>query len=233
MQITSAAVEVRGLSKSLGGKLVLRGVDLDIMAGDCVALIGDNGAGKTTLLRCLAGSDRPTAGEVRWFGLPVRSSVGQRRLVGATAHQSRLYSHLTLRENLVFAARMCSVAAPSQHIDDWLRQIGLFSFADRQARDVSKGIRQRAALARVLVHNPPILLLDEPFSGLDAAGCEWFMTELMRRLNDGHAICFSTHDRRQARKLAGRTLTLQGGMLHEMRPNVALRTAEERASRAA
>jgi heme exporter protein A len=208
-----SAIQARQLSKSLGGQMVLREIDLQIAAGEFVALMGDNGSGKTTLLRCLAAIARPTAGEVRWFGQPAAAQPDQRRLIGMVAHESRLYAHLTLRENLIFAARMCAVSAPAQRADGLLEQIGLRSLADRQVRQISKGMRQRLALARALIHDPPILLLDEPFSGLDAAGRDWLAGVLREQRASGCAVCCVTHDEEQTRQLADRTLILRDGSL--------------------
>ncbi len=208
-----SAIQCRRLSKSLGGRLVLRGIDLEIASGQCVALTGSNGAGKTTLLRCLAGRARPTQGEVRWFGRRAGADPRQRQRVGMAAHDSRLYGHLTLRENLLFAARMCAVAAAARRAESLLEQTGLRPWADRQAREISKGMRQRLALARALIHDPPIVLLDEPFSGLDAAGRQWLAALLGEQRQAGRTICFATHDETQTRQLADRLLVLQAGTL--------------------
>lgn len=207
------AIQAHGLSKSLGGRTVLREIDLDISAGEFVALTGENGSGKTTLLRCLAGIARPSAGEVHWFGQPTANQPNQRRLVGMVAHESRFYAHLTLRENLLFAARMCQVAAPVQRVGAWLDQTGLRAFADRQTRQVSRGMRQRLAIARALIHAPQILLLDEPFSGLDAAACDWLGSLLREQRERGCAICLATHVERLTRQLVDRTISLQNGSL--------------------
>jgi heme exporter protein A len=213
MMNQSIAIQTLRLSKSLGGRKVLREIDLEIATGECVALTGSNGAGKTTLLRCLAAIARPTTGEVRWFGQPAAASPDQRRLVGLVAHESRLYAHLTLRENLLFAARMCAVTEPVRRGDRLLEQIGLRSLADRQVRQISQGMRQRLALARALIHDPPILLLDEPFSGLDAASRDWLVGLLHEQRSAGRAICFATHNEEHSRQLAARTLILRRGSL--------------------
>ena len=209
----SNAIQTRRLSKNLGGRMVLREIDLEVSAAECVALTGSNGAGKTTLLRCLAAIARPTTGEVFWFGRRAAENSDQRKLVGMVAHESRLYAHLTLRENLIFAARMCEVILPVQRADTLLEQIGLRALANHQVRQISRGMRQRLALARSLIHDPPILLLDEPFSGLDTMSREWLVQLLHEQRERGRAVCFATHELGQAQQLADRTLTLRDGLL--------------------
>ncbi|MCA9139403.1 MAG: heme ABC exporter ATP-binding protein CcmA [Planctomycetales bacterium] len=190
---SNIAIQTHQLSKTIGTRRVLREIDWSIAKGECVALLGDNGAGKTTLLRCLAGSLQPTAGQVRWFGQAVSSDVRQRRIIGMVAHESRLYQPLTVRENLLFAARMHSLSDPMKRCDEVLDRVELGFCADRPTREISKGMCQRLSLARALIHDPPILLLDEPFSGLDSAGCDWLLDMLRDRRSEGRAICFSTH----------------------------------------
>lgn len=210
---TEIAIQVRGLSKEFANRSVLRQVDLDVPAGQSLGLTGANGAGKTTLLRCLASLVRPTRGEVYWFGQRATTAPTQRRLIGMVAHEHRLYPQLTLRENVVFAARMCSVAEPARQADQWLERVGLLASAEDLPGQVSKGMRQRVSLARALVHNPPILLLDEPFSGLDRQGTQW-LTELLLDLRAaGRTICFASHDDGQTQRLADLTLELRSGRL--------------------
>ncbi len=213
MSNQSSAIQTLRLSKHFGGRRVLREIDLEIATGECVALTGSNGSGKTTLLRCLAAVARPTTGEVHWFGRPAAASPDQRRVVGLVAHENRLYAHLTVRENLIFAARMCAVIEPARRCDKLLEQTSLRSLADRQVRQISQGMRQRLALARSLIHDPPIVLLDEPFSGLDAASRDWLVGLLHELRADGHAICFSTHNEEDSQRLADRTWILRDGSL--------------------
>lgn len=215
----------RQLTRSMNGQPVLDRAELAIGPAELVALVGTNGAGKTTLLRCLAGRLRPTAGEVLWFGLSPAGRPDRHRLIGFAAHESFLYPELTASENLLFAARMYGLTQPRQRVGEMLAKTGLTRLAGRVAGRLSQGLRQRLSLARALVHDPPIVLLDEPFAGLDAAGHVWLEEFLVELRNRGRAIIFSTHDDRRCRWLADRVLDLHAGRLHVK----AERTAHARA----
>jgi heme ABC exporter ATP-binding subunit CcmA len=204
------------LSKAFGGRIVLDAVDLQIGAGECVALTGANGAGKTTLLGCLASLLRPDGGEVRWFGRLAGRDATLHHRIGLLAHDSGFYSHLTLRENLLFAARMGGIGGPRHHADRWLDMAGLTPHADVLPTRISRGMRQRLAVARALIHNPPLLLLDEPFTALDAAGAEWLLRLLIDLRDRGHTICFVTHEQEKIRRLAQRVVELRGGRVYDV-----------------
>jgi heme exporter protein A len=194
---------------------VLREVDLAVAEGQLVAITGANGAGKTTLLRCLGGLTRPAGGEVRWLGRLASADPSAKRLVGMASHESFVYPHLTARENLVFAARMYDLTDPDLHAGQWLRAVGLDGHADRLSAQFSKGMRQRLALARALMHQPRIVLLDEPFAGLDAEAADW-LVNLLGELRAGCCtVCFATHDRQRAETLADRIVRLESGRLVE------------------
>jgi len=216
MREPSIAIQAKRLSKVLGGRLVLGQIELEVAAGESVALMGANGAGKTTLLGLLASVLRPTTGEVRWFGRPATADAAARRRIAMVAHESRLYPHLTLRENLVFAARMCGVGRPARRADQWLQDIGLQLHGDRLPARLSRGMRQRVAVARALVHDPSIVLLDEPFCGLDAEGSDWLVRLLSELRNRRRTLCFAVHDEEKAQRLADRVLRLQSGRLEEL-----------------
>ncbi len=215
MPVNTPAIRATRLSKLFGTRAVLSRLDLEVAEGESVALTGANGAGKTTLLCCLASILRPTEGRIEWFGRSTVSHPDAKRLIGVVAHESFLYPHLTLRENLVFAARMYDVGKPGDRADHLLREISLYAHAHRFPTQISKGMRQRLAIARALVHDPPILLLDEPFSGLDTAGADWLMGLLEDLHHRGRTVCFAMHDEARVRRLADRVLHLESGRAWE------------------
>ncbi len=230
MAETRIAIQTRSLFRVLGGRLVLREVDLDVAEGESVALTGVNGAGKTTLLRCLASVLRPSKGEVRWFGRPAGADPEARRMIAMVGHESFLYPHLTLRENLIFAARMCDVRQPARRADQLLQSTGLYPHAHRLPTRISRGMRQRVAVARALVHEPRVLLLDEPFSGLDAEGAEWLLDLLLRLRDQQRTFCFAIHNEQMVGRLVDRVLRLRWGRLEELEPDGHLGLAEHPAS---
>ncbi len=215
MAARSIAIETERLSKVFGHRVVLREIDLEVAEGESVAITGANGAGKTTLLRCLASVLRPSAGEVRWFGRSAGAGPTSRRLVGMVAHESLLYPHLTLQENLIFAARMCDVSEPARQADAWLESTGLGPHAARFPTRISRGMRQRLSVARALIHDPPIVLLDEPFCSLDAEGTEQLLRLLMDLRSRRRTICFVSHDPLTMRRLADRVVELESGSVRE------------------
>jgi heme exporter protein A len=165
---TEPAIELRGLRRDYGELPVLLGVSLEVAVGQTLAVIGPNGAGKTTLLRILATLLRPTAGEARVLGAALpREAWRIRGRVGFLGHESLLYRDLTVRENLRFNARLHGLATAEEEIADVLRAAGLTRRADDLVRELSAGIVQRAAICRAVLHQPDLLLLDEPLSHLD------------------------------------------------------------------
>ena len=162
-----AALAARGLRRSFGRATVLHDLDLELAPGEALAVAGPNGAGKTTLLRLLAGLLRPTSGEVMILGRPLRDGPDVRRAVGFLSHQSLLYDDLTLQENLAFAARLYGIERPLEAARHALEAAGLGDRAGESPARLSRGLLQRAALARALIHQPRVLLLDEPFTALD------------------------------------------------------------------
>ncbi len=212
MPLTPVVAE--GLRRTFAGVTVLAGVDLVVEGGECVALLGANGAGKTTLLRVLATLLRPSGGRLRLFGedASLRPAAALRR-IGYVGHESACYGDLTAVENLAFYAELYGVGDAGRRIDDLIEWTELGRFAHRPVRTFSRGMMQRVALARALLHRPELLLLDEPFTGLDphaTATLEALLIELRRA---GHAILLSTHDVPRAAALASRVVMLHRGRI--------------------
>ena len=175
-------------------------------------MLGPNGAGKTTLLRLLAGLMRPSGGEVHVLGGPLTGTSDPRRsAIGFLSHQSLLYDDLTLEENLVFAARLHGVARPREAAVNALSAAGLAERSAELPKRLSRGLLQRIGIARTLLHSPRILLLDEPFTGLDAIASERLRTDLGMRLREGAGAVVVTHHPSEIWDLATRVAVLIEG----------------------
>jgi len=208
----SPLLEARGLQRSFGRVRILRGLDLTIREGEALAVVGPNGAGKTTLLRILAGLMRPTTGQIRVLGQPLEQGSAQtRRAIGLLSHQSLLYDDLTLLENLTFAARLYGLDRPREVAETALAQAGLGDRADELPRRLSRGLVQRAAIARAVLHRPKVLLLDEPFTSLDAAAADRLRADLRTRLAEGLGVVLVTHLLTEVWELASRVAVLVNG----------------------
>lgn len=208
-----SGIEVVGLRKSFGPVSVLRGVDLEVLPGERVLLVGPNGSGKTTLLKVLATLLRPTAGYARMAGFdPVHQADMVRWCVGLVSHQTFLYGELTVSENLAFYARMYGVE-DSDRCRELVSQVGLSDRADKQTRTLSRGMQQRLALARVVLHRPPVLLLDEPDNGLDQQGVAMLDGMLRDSAESGCAILFTSHNLRRGLDMASRVAVLSKGRI--------------------
>jgi heme exporter protein A len=192
-------------------RVVLRGVTLALRRGERVAILGANGAGKTTLLRVAAGLARPRSGSVVWFGGQSHHAAVRHR-IGFVGHDSLLYDGMTVRENLRFFAALYGM--PSSRIDSVAAATGLDSLLSRRVQVLSRGQRQRANLARALVHEPELLVLDEPQVGLDA-GARAQLTALMDLDRDRRAVLFATHDAADVATLADRTVVVAEGRVGE------------------
>ena len=205
------SLEACQLTRRLNGRLILSGLDLRVAAGEIVAIRGCNGAGKTTLLRCLAGLLRPSAGEVRWLGAVAASCVASRRLVGFAAHECGVYSELSVRDNLLFAARMLGINDSTQSVSRAMEDSGLARRAGQAAGQLSKGLQRRLSIARALLHEPKIAILDEPFSSLDEDGRAWLEEKLLWLKARSCAICLTGHDAAQTARMADVELELRDG----------------------
>jgi len=203
---TPAAVppllEACGLERRFGAARALRGVSLSVNPGECHLVVGPNGAGKSTLLRLLAGLARPSAGRVTIEGAPLAGDPARRRLIGLLSHQSHLYDDLSAAENLAFAARLYGLPDAPAAVRDRLAAVGLAERASDPVRRLSRGMVQRAAIARALLHSPLLLLLDEPYTGLDPHSSDQVTGLLRGELAAGRAMVLVSHDVHEAWDLA-------------------------------
>jgi len=205
-------VHVAGLRKAFGGHLVLDDVSLDVQAGEAVALLGPNGAGKTTLLRVLATLTRPSRGVARVAGHDcAREADAVRRRVGLVAHGSWLYEELTALENLAFWAGLAGARPGRDEVLAALAAVELERVAGERVRTFSLGMRRRLSLARLVLARPQVLLLDEPFAGLDQRGGKWLDAHLAAFKGAGGAIVLTTHSFGRGLAVADRIAILSGG----------------------
>jgi heme ABC exporter ATP-binding subunit CcmA len=212
--VTGPVLRAEGLTRLFGGTPVLRGVDLVLDAGEIAVLLGPNGAGKTTLLRMLALLLRPSGGTLELFGCDARRApAALRRRIGYVGHESACYADLTGAENLAFYARLFRVADAPARVAELLAWAGLEDAANRPLRVYSRGMAQRLALARALIHSPDLLLLDEPFGGLDPEAVEHLQERLAALRLAGHAVLLTTHDVERAAPIATRLALLHHGRI--------------------
>jgi heme exporter protein A len=204
-------IEVEGLVRHFGNRRALAGVDFALGAGECLALFGPNGAGKTTLLRVLAGLLKPSAGRARIAGVTLPAGVDARSAVGLISHNSMLYEALTARENIEFAARLYALPDPRRAAGDALRRMRIEDRADTVVRALSRGMQQRVSIARAVVHAPRVLLLDEPYSGLDEGGASALTALLGELRGAGAALVIVTHNLAEGLALATQSAIMQTG----------------------
>lgn len=207
-------IYVRKLFKRFGAKTILRGLDFTVERGEFVALLGPNGAGKTTFLRILASLSRPTLGEVRLVGyaLPAQAAQVCARL-GFVSHQPLLYGDLNANENLLFYARMYGLEKPEGRVAEVLHLIGLASRSRDPVRTFSRGMQQRLSLGRAILHDPDILLFDEPYTGLDQEAAQMLDNMLRKIIAQGRTIVMTSHDLARAEGLATRFDVLSRGLI--------------------
>ena len=208
----AAALEVNGVSKYYGDFPALRKIQLTIKPGSTVALIGRNGAGKTTLLRIVAGLSKASEGSVRMAGGDVRQEATRRR-IGVLGHGISLYDELSATENLILFAKLYGVEAPEKQALVWLERTGLDRVRDGLVREFSRGMRQRLAVARAFIHEPEVLLLDEPFTALDDRAIAVLQSLLADAHAHGRTIVLSTHQLREALEVATHVALIERGKL--------------------
>lgn len=216
-------IQVEGLTKLYATSAALRSVTLDMAAGETLAVLGHNGSGKTTLLRILATLTRPTAGRGRIAGHDlVRERDRVRRLVAVVGHATHLYDDLTAGENLAFAEALAGRASGGERVARALAEVGLDGHAGTRVRSLSSGMRRRVALARAILREPRVLLLDEPFAGLDHDGAKRLEEHLHAFRAGGGTAVVVTHSLGRALAVADRVAILAGGRLAVQAPRAGL-----------
>ena len=207
-------IQIKGLVKHFGLQPVLRGVDLHLQAGEFVTLVGANGAGKTTLLRIVATLLKPTAGEVRIGGWPLPAYAARvRGHIGLISHQPMLYSDMTAEENLHFFARLYRLPDAEERVMSALQRVGLAARQRDAVRTFSRGMVQRLTIARATLHQPDVLLLDEPYTGLDQEAAAMLDHLLRQQAAAGRTILMITHDLVHGLNLCDRIAILNRGKI--------------------
>ncbi len=196
-------IDVRNLTKSFGTLYALRGLNLSVARGSCLTIFGPNGAGKSTFIRILATLSKPTEGEIRIEGEDIFANAEQyRSRLGVIAHATFLYDELTARENLAFYGKLYGIDQREQRIRQLLDEVGLGKRANDRVRTFSRGMQQRLSIARAMLHDPDILLLDEPYTGLDQHASEMLTGWIMKLRSANRTVILITHDLTQGLEVA-------------------------------
>jgi heme ABC exporter ATP-binding subunit CcmA len=206
------ALEIDAVWKYFGDFPALRDVGFKISPGSVVALLGRNGAGKTTLLRILAGLAKPSKGSVKIYGSEVREEPTRRR-IGVLGHGISLYDELTATENLVLFGKLYGLADPEKRAHEWLERTGLERVRDGLVREFSRGMRQRLAVARTFLHEPEVLLFDEPFTSLDDRAIAVLQSLIGDAQKRGGTVIMSTHQLKEAIELASHVVLIRKGQV--------------------
>jgi heme ABC exporter ATP-binding subunit CcmA len=214
--MSNSLIQTHELVKAFGLMPVLRKLDLGIERGESVALLGPNGSGKSTLLRLLCGLSKPTSGSISVGGweLP-REAAAVRAQIGMVSHKPLLYENLNARENLRFFARLYNLpsADRERRIDQLLERVGLARRAGDLIRTYSRGMQQRLSIARALLHDPEVLLFDEPYTGLDQAASAMLDEIAIETHANGRTLIMATHELDRAVRLASRAIILARGVV--------------------
>lgn len=206
-------LETADLSRDFGRQRAVDGLTFALAAGESLALFGPNGAGKTTLLRLLAGLLRPTSGRASVGGADVRTDTTVRGRIGLISHQTMLYPALSALENVEFAARLHGVSSPRTASARALERLGIADRAGALVRTLSRGMQQRVSIARAIVHEPAVLLLDEPYTGLDASGAATLSGMLHGLRSEGATMILVTHNVGEGLAVATHSGVMLGGKL--------------------
>ena len=206
-------LELRDLSRRYGQTIALDGLSLEVPAGDVVGFVGPNGAGKTTAMRIALGVLEPDVGEVLWRGAP--ATRGDQRLFGYMPEERGLYPKMRVDRHLRYLAMLHGreQAAAGEAAASWIERLGIAEHAEQRIEELSLGNQQRVQLAAALVHDPPVLILDEPFSGLDPIGTDVMSEVLAERAADGAAVIFSSHQLELVERVCDRVAIINRGSM--------------------
>jgi heme exporter protein A len=210
-RVPPTGLRFENIDKRYGGLFALRRVSFAIAPGECVVLAGRNGSGKTTLLRIAAQIVKPTAGKLTFPGATETPSTNGRP--GYVAHTTMVYDELTAEENLLLFAKLQNVESPAARAEELLREVGLIERRSSLVRTFSRGMRQRIAIARALIHRPSVLLFDEPATGLDPLGISWLAKTLGEVNRSGCTVVMSLHGESEISALATRAVQLDAGSI--------------------
>jgi heme exporter protein A len=210
----TAMIEIKKLTKQADNKLILRGVDLSIKKGETVGILGPNGAGKSTLLKVLATLIKPTSGSITINGLDLKKNqVAIKKILGYLPHSSLLYDHYSPLENLVFFGDLYGVKHSEQRAVELVKEVGLSFFLNEPVKNFSRGMIQRIAIARAIIHDPEVLLLDEPHTGLDQGAISILNNVILNMKQKGTTTLMVTHDFKQAAEICDRIIIVKSGKI--------------------
>jgi heme exporter protein A len=205
-------IEIKKLTKQADNKIILRGIDLKINKGETIAILGPNGAGKSTLLKVIATLIKPSSGQVTINGLDLKKNGKEiRKLMGYLPHSSLLYDHYSPFENLVFFGKLYGVEGVEEKAIELVKQVGLSFFIKEPVKNFSRGMIQRTAIARAIIHDPKLLLLDEPHTGLDQGAISILNDCIISMKNKGATTLMVTHDFKQAAEICDRIIIIKNG----------------------
>lgn len=213
MSNNAIAVEIIEMSKRYGYLQALKSISLRVKEGEFLAFSGPNGAGKTTLLKIIATHIFPSSGTVKIFGADAFKNGGEtRRRIGLVTHESFLYDELSVMENLLFYAKLFSVKEEEDFLDT-IKFLGLKRWYNVRVKQLSHGLRKRADIVRALIHNPNLILLDEPFAGLDMKTCDLLVNSLKAQKERGKTLLISSHSLEWAKKICEKGILLDKGKI--------------------
>ncbi|WP_342432268.1 ABC transporter ATP-binding protein [Neobacillus sp. FSL H8-0543] len=207
-------IEIKKLIKQADNKIILRGIDLSIKQGETVAILGPNGAGKSTLLKVLATLIKPSSGLVKINGLDLKKDqIEVKKIFGYLPHSSLLYDHYSPLENLIFFGKLYGVKNIDKRAAELVKEVGLSFFINDPVKNFSRGMIQRIAIARAIIHEPKILLLDEPHTGLDQGAISILNNVILSMKEKGSTTLMVTHDFKQAAEICDRIIIIKNGKI--------------------